>query len=138
MFELAPFNRNRMLPRYWLRDFFNDDFFTGRLATVKADIFEDGGNLVIEAELPGFSKDEVKVQVNDDQLTISAERKEAKEEKSEHYIRRERSINQVCRTFIIEDLDVEKIEAKFENGLLRLSMPKPERLLPQSKEIKIK
>ncbi|MTI94302.1 MAG: Hsp20/alpha crystallin family protein [Firmicutes bacterium] len=137
MFEPVVYNRNRLFPRSWFRDFLNDDFFSNRLASIKADIFEEDGNLVIEAELPGFEKDEIKVQVNDNQLTISAERNQATEENAENYIRRERSVNQVCRTFIVEDLDAEKIAAKFENGLLRLTVPKPEQAQPESKEIEI-
>lgn len=117
------------------RDFFNDDFFN--LTTVKADVYQDGDNLVIEAELPGFSKDEVKVQVTENQLTISAQRDEAREEKSENYFRKERSVNQACRTFIIDDLDADKIQAEFKDGLLKLTVPKPEKLQPQVKEIKI-
>src|SRR5690554_3147891 len=90
MFELVPFNRNRMFPRFPFRDFFNDDFFT--TSTVKADVYQDGDDLVIEAELPGFDKDEIKVHVQDNQLTISAQHDQAREEKTEHYIRKERSV----------------------------------------------
>ncbi|MGI6364212.1 MAG: Hsp20/alpha crystallin family protein [Bacillota bacterium] len=133
MFNLVPYNRR--FPRFLFRDFFNDDFFG--LTTVKADVYQDGDNLVIEAELPGFSKDEVKVQVSENQLTISAQRDETKEEKSENYFRRERSVNQACRTFIIEDLDPDKIHADFKDGLLKLTIEKPKKLKPQAKEIEI-
>ena len=132
MFDLVPFRRR--FPAVF-RDFFNDDSFG--LATVKADVYEDGDNIVIEAELPGYAKDEIKIQVTDNHLTISAQRSEAKEEKSENYYRRERSVNQACRTFIIDDLDPEKIKAQFENGLLKLTVPKPEKLLPRTTDIDI-
>ncbi|HCX79419.1 MAG TPA: Hsp20/alpha crystallin family protein, partial [Firmicutes bacterium] len=66
------------------------------------------------------------------------QRKDANEERSEDYIRRERSVSQVCRTFIVENLDADQIQAKFENGLLRLTMPKPQELQPKVKEIHIK
>lgn len=136
MFELTPYSRNRMSPGSWFRDFFTDDFFGG-LSTIKADIFAEGDKLVIEAELPGFNKDEIKVKVNDKQLTISAQRKVANEEKAENYIRRERSVSQVCRTFIVDNLDADNIQATFENGLLRLTVPKPQELQPKAKEIHI-
>lgn len=135
MFELTPF-RSAMLPRTWFQDFFGDGF--AGLSPMRADILEEGENLVIEAELPGFNKDEIKINVKDNHLTISAERSQAKEEKSETYLRRERSLNQVCRTFIIEDLDPDKIEASFQDGLLRLTLPKPEELEPKTKTIDIK
>lgn len=133
MFNLVPYQRR--FPRFMLRDFFNDDFLG--LTTVKADVYEDGDNLIIEAELPGFTKEEVKVQITENQLTISARRDEGKEEKTETYFRRERSVNQACRTFIIEDLEAEKVQAQFENGVLKLTLPKPEILQPQTKEIDI-
>jgi|SRR5690554_3776339 len=135
MFELVPFNRNRMFPRFPFRDFFNDDFFT--TSTVKADVYQDGDDLVIEAELPGFDKDEIKVHVQDNQLTISAQHDQAREEKTEHYIRKERSVNQACRTFIIENIDPDKIQAKFDNGVLKLTLPQPQEALPKAKEIDI-
>ena len=136
MFELIPY-RNRVLPDSWFRDFFADGFW-GSQSSLKADVFSAGDNLVIEAELPGFGKDEINVKVNDNQLTISAQRKETQEEKAENYIRRERSVNQVCRTFILENLDADQVQASFENGLLRLTVPKPQEQEPKVKEIDIK
>ena len=134
MFNLIPYRRRS--PGSWFRDFLTEDIFGG-LSTIKADIFTEGGQLVIEAELPGFNKEEIKVKVNDRQLTISAQRKNMSEEKAEDYIRRERNVSQVCRTFIIEDLDADKIQASFENGLLRLTVPKPQELEPKIREIDI-
>ena len=137
MSELTPFRRNRMLPGSWFRDFFTDDFFSSHLSAIKADIFTEGDNLVIEAELPGFTKDEIKVRVNDEQLTISAQRKVSNEEKAENYIRRERSVQHVCRTFTIDNLYADKIQAEFQNGLLRLKVPNPKELQSKVKEIDI-
>lgn len=136
MFELTPYSRNPMLPGSLFRDIFTDDFLGG-LSTIKADIFAEGDKLVIEAELPGFDKDEIKIKVNDKQLTISAQRKETNEERAENYIRRERSLSQVCRTFMVDNLDADKIQATFENGLLRLTVPTPQELQPKVKEIRI-
>lgn len=135
MFELVPYS-NRVLANSWFHDFFADGFF-GSQSSLKADVFSDGEKLVIEAELPGFSKDEINVKVNDNQLTISAQRKDTKEEKSENYIRRERSVSQVCRTFVLDNLDPDQVQASFENGLLRLTVPKPQELEPKIKEIDI-
>ena len=137
MSELTPFRRNRILPGSWFRDFLTDDFYSGHISAIKADIFAEGDNLVIEAELPGFTKDEIKVRVNDEQLTISAQRKVTNEEKAENYICRERSVQHVCRTFNVDNLDADKIHAEFKNGLLRLTVPKPEELQPKVREIDI-
>lgn len=136
MFELTPYSRRHKLPGSWFRDFFGDNFFSGQ-AAIKADIFAEEDKLIIEAELAGFDKDEIKVQVNDQQLTILAQRKEITENREENYIRRERSINQVCRTFLIENLDADTVQATFTNGLLRLVVPKPQELQPKTKEVEI-
>lgn len=136
MFELVPY-RNRLLPGSWLRDFFADGFL-GNQSSLKADIFFEGDELVIEAELPGFNKDEIAVKFQDNQLTISAQRKEEKEEKADNYIRRERNVSQVCRTFVVENLNPDQVQATFENGLLRLTAPKPQELEPKVKEIDIR
>ena len=136
MFEMVPFSPKGLLPGTWLRDFFADDLFSGP-ALIKADIFSQGDTLVIEAELPGFSKDEVTVRVEDHKLTISAQRKAENEEKAENYLRRERSLSRVCRTFLIEDLDPESIRASFTNGLLRLTASKPLEPAAKTKEIEI-
>ena len=95
---------------------------------LKTDIKEtkEGYELVID--VPGFKKDEVKVALKDGYLTVSAAKglDKDEEDKKGHYIRQERYSGAMSRTFYVgEDVKQEDIKAKFENGILSLSVPKP-------------
>ncbi len=87
------------------------------------DIHEDNTNLYAEAELPGWTKDEVKLTINKGVLTLEGERKENGE--TTRYLRRERGAGNFSRSFTIPvEIDVKKVEAAFNNGVLRVTMPK--------------
>lgn len=132
MFDLVPFRPNRLMYPL-MKEFLGHQPHP----LMRADIYQEGSNYVLEAELPGFSKEEIKVEVVEDRLIISAQRKQEREEKSEHYLHRERSVNQVCRSFIIQDIDPEAIQAKYENGVLQLTLPKSQELQPKTRQIEI-
>src|SRR5690606_17558986 len=102
------------------------------------DITEDPKEYLIKAEIPGISKDQVKVSVQNDVLSISGERKYEKEEKDKKYHRIERAYGSFSRSFTIpEDADPEKVSADFQNGLLHVHLPKTERAKPKSIEVKV-
>jgi HSP20 family protein len=102
------------------------------------DITEDSKEYLIKAEIPGISKDQVKVSVQNDVLSISGERKYEKEEKDKKYHRIERAYGSFSRSFTIpEDADPEKVSADFQNGLLHVHLPKTERAKPKSIEVKV-
>jgi HSP20 family protein len=114
-------------PRDIFDYFFNDDFlpaFAGGFSTFKADIIEHDSEYVIEAELPGMAKENVKIDLQDDILTISAEKKEEKSEEKESYVRRERHYGSCSRSFRVDSVKQDGIGAKFENGILRITLPK--------------
>ena len=95
---------------------------------LRTDIKEtkEGYELVID--VPGFKKDEVRVALKDGYLTVSAAKglDKDEEDKKGHYIRQERYSGAMSRTFYVgEDVKQEDIKAKFENGILSLSVPKP-------------
>ena len=92
----------------------------------KTDIREEDGNVILEADLPGFKKEDVHVDLDDNLLTISAERHSDYEQKDKqgNYIRCERSYGNFSRSFDITGIDREQIKASFENGVLTLTMPK--------------
>lgn len=108
--------------------------FSGWLPPV--DIYETKENVVIEAEVPGVNKDDLKIEYSDGVLTIKGERKLEREIKEEDYHRLERSYGSFQRSFSVPStLDVDKINASYKDGVLRIEIPKQERAKP--KEIKI-
>lgn len=113
--------------------------FEGSTFKPRVDIFEDDKNVYVQAELSGIKKEDIKVTVNDDNvLTISGEKKYEKKSETEATLRTERSYGQFMRSFILPDnLDKNTITAKFENGVLNLSIPKIEPPAPKEIEINV-
>ncbi len=114
---------------------FNDNvspFVSSLVApSFKVDIGEDETGIFIEADMPGIKKEDIKVSVEDDVLSISAERTQNEEEKKKGYHRIERSWGCLNRSFTVgENVDVDKIEATYDNGVLKIKVPKIE---PQPK-----
>lgn len=128
-------------------NFFNDGFFGTCRAPRAAQQFESTSGLMrtdviekdheyqLEAELPGFNKEDIKIDLKDDTLTISASHSENKDEKDESgkYIRRERRSSSYQRSFHVEGLKPEDIIAQYRNGVLTVSLPKKEEI-PQKEE----
>ena len=92
----------------------------------RVDIKEKDKEYLLEAEIPGVNKEEICLKIKDDILTISVERKEEINEEKENYIRQERRYGSFKRSFYVEDVDQEKIKAKFKNGVLQVKLPKKE------------
>lgn len=140
--KVVPFNNRRnFYPMMSVFDRFVDDFFKpedvqDNQRTMALDILEEDDKFVIEANLPGFKKQDVKISVNNNELVIEAQREEKKEEKKGSYCRCERYQGSYRRVLNLSDqVDKDKIGAKFENGVLTLDIPK---LTPvPAKEIKI-
>ncbi len=115
----------------WMRFPFGNDWFGGNKSAaqmMKTDVRELDGGYEVMIDLPGFSKDEINVKLENGYLTISAARGNKQEEKSEgKFIRRERYFGSVSRSFYVGDaVTQEEIKAKYENGILRLAVPKKE------------
>ena len=119
----------------WINFPFNDEFWGkknplyGKHAQnmMKTDIRETDGSYELDIDLPGFKKDEIKVQLKDGYLTLSAAKGLDKDEqdKKGNYIRRERYAGSSSRSFYVgSGVKNEDVHAKFENGVLRLSLPK--------------
>jgi HSP20 family protein len=111
------------------QDFFNEDFVpsfnrtTSNLPAVN--IKEDEKAYFLELAIPGMNKNDVKIELKDEMLTISSEHKEEKEEKTEGYNRKEFSYNSFCRSFYLpEGVDTEKINASYKDGVLGIEIPK--------------
>lgn len=102
------------------------------------DITEDEKEYLIKAELPEIKKEEVKVTVQEDVLTISGERKYEKEEKGKKYHRVERAYGSFMRSFTLpEDADGAKVAAEFKDGVLKIHLPKSEKAKPKSIDVKV-
>ena len=113
-------------------DFFAAPFFTrSEQNMMKTDIKEHDGGYELTVDLPGVKKDDIKAELNDGYLTITAENNSSKDEKDEKgkYICRERYSGSYSRSFYVGDAVTEEdIKAKFENGTLTLDIPKKEAL----------
>ena len=92
------------------------------------DVKELDHGYLLDVELPGFKKDEIEIQLQDGYLTISANKQIEKEEKKEkgRYIRQERYGGQCSRSFYVGDIRPEDIQAKYEDGVLRVQIPREE------------
>jgi HSP20 family molecular chaperone IbpA len=96
---------------------------------MRTDIKENGNGFELDIDLPGYKKEDVKAQLKDGYLTISAENSQSNDEKDSDgkYIRRERFFGTCSRSFYVgDDITEEDIKAKFENGILKVSVPKKE------------
>ena len=113
-------------------DLVNTPFFTrSEQNMMKTDIKEHDGGYELTVDLPGVKKDDIKAELNDGYLTITAENNSSKDEKDEKgkYICRERYSGSYSRSFYVGDAVTEEdIKAKFENGTLTLDIPKKEAL----------
>ena len=102
------------------------------------DITEDDKEYVIKAELPELKREDVKVSVQDNLLSISGERKSEKEEKSKKYHRVERTYGRFLRSFTLpENCDGAKVVAEYKDGVLKIRLPKSEQAKPKSIEVKV-
>lgn len=118
-----------LLPeKFYLDDFFDDFVPMPKIPKneMKCDIYEKGGRVHIELDVPGFNKDDVKVDLDDGILTIVASKHEDKEEKEKNYYRKERSYGSFKRQFNVGNVKENDIDAKFYNGVLKISFPKEE------------
>ncbi|GEM_PF-540156 len=102
------------------------------------DISEDENNYYVETDLPGFSKDQISVKVEKDLLTISASIEKEEEKKDKKYYKKERASRSCTRKINLpENVDITNIGAKYENGVLILTLPKKEPEKSENIEIKI-
>ena len=130
-------------------DFFNDSFFTGRnplygkhaKSLMKTDIRETKDSYELDIDLPGFKKDEITAELKNGYLTVSASKGLDKDEtnKEGKYIRQERYSGVCARTFYVgEGISQEDIHGKYEDGILKLSVPKADaKAVEQKKYISI-
>lgn len=115
-----------IIPKSFYLDDIFDDFLSTSNSKVKCDIYEKDGDYHIEMDVPGFNKEDINIDIKDGYLNISAERKNETKEEDKNYIRKERVYGAFKRSFYIGDIEVNDIKAKFENGMLKIEIPKQE------------
>jgi HSP20 family protein len=146
---MVPFNRrkNDLAGRndFWdidtaFENFFDNSllgtFFAGNYP-IKADIKDNDKEYVIEAEIPGAKKEDIKLNLIDGTLTISVEHDEVKNDERENYIRKERRYGSCSRSFYVENVKQEDAAAKYDNGVLTVTLPKSGETKPKGHRIDI-
>ncbi len=141
MYGLTPFEKSG----FDIFNAFNDfekNFFGGSMPvnTCRTDIRDEGEKYVMEAELPGFTKEDIKLDINGSYLVLTAEHKNEKDEKDDKgkYIRKERSYGSYTRSFDITGVDTENISAEYKDGILKIDLPKKASEEPPVKRLEIK
>jgi HSP20 family protein len=150
MTQLTAKKKNGSLPRL-RNDFFtnrlffprlfdlDDDFFGNGMSTPPANVTETEKEYQIELSVPGMNREDLKIDVDDGVLSISSEKEEEKKSEEKNYHRREFSYSSFRRTFTLpENANEEKVNAKYDNGMLHISIPKAETSISKpKKQIKI-
>ena len=151
MFELTHRNNNHHISTYnpfrevedFERSFFNSPFSsffeTQDLAEFKTDVSDEGDHYLLEADLPGFEKKDIQLEISGDTLTVRAQRHSKLEEKDkkDKLVRIERSYGSYSRQFDISGVEAEQIKARYDNGVLKLTLPKKQAALPESRHLEI-
>lgn len=121
----------RLLPRMMFDDFFDDMFdepllHRNAITAMRCDIREKDGSYLLDIELPGYDKEDIKMDLENGYLTVSALRNTNKEEKDDqgNVIRQERVQGSCSRSFYVGDVKPEEIKAKYESGVLTVLVPK--------------
>ncbi len=126
---MLPTITGRTFRPFYLQNLFDDDFFpmfTGRTNSMPAvNIREDDKNFMLDLAVPGMDKKDIKIDLNEDLLTISSENKNELEESKNGYQRKEFSYSSFCRSFQLpENITKDKIEASYKDGILSITLPK--------------
>ena len=146
MFELIPFDRRgsrvSAYDPFRMLDDMERSVFSGNshpaMSSFRTDVTDTGDAFVLDAELPGFKKEDIKIDVENDCLTITAERKADEEEKQKNFIKRERFYGSFSRSFDVSGVNVDGIEAAYNDGILKLTMPKKVETVPPTRRLEIK
>lgn len=146
MAGLVPFSRrgrnslvrDSLVFQDWINDFFNNDaFFSNDIAvdSFKVDIQDNDNEYIIEAYLPGINKEDINIELNENRLTIAIDKKEEVNEENKNYIHRESRVSSMRRSMYLDNASIEDINAKLENGVLLIKVPKEDK--SKSKKIDI-
>lgn len=114
------------------------DSFRNRELSPNVDIYEKDDKYVIKAEVPGLKKEDIKIDLKDNVLTISGEKKYEDINEKDNYIRVERSYGKFTRRFNVPDnVNPDSVTADYKNGVLNLTLPKKKESLPKQIDVKV-
>lgn len=140
MFDLIPFeHRSSSLFDYFNK--MNQDVFgemENAFSPCRTDIIDKGDKFVLKADMPGFNKEDIHIDIDGDRLTLTAEHKEESNEDGKDYIRKERKYGSLSRSFDISNVNADQITARYEKGVLELELPKQVNVQPPTRQIEIK
>lgn len=134
MFEMIP---RAMNPFYDIDQLTRSFFGETPVRAFNTDVTDNGSSFTLAAELPGFSKEDISIDINGDQLTIQAHHKSENDQKNGNYLRRERYYGSYSRSFDISEIEADNITAAYENGVLKLELPKKNAVVPTSRRLEI-
>ena len=145
-FGLTPYRRiGRNIRPYSASDtLFSDDFFKSFFGNnispsqMKIDVKDEKDKYTLEVELPGVSKEDINIEINDGVLTLSTQFDSQKNEEKDNYVYRERNYGSQCRSFSLDNIDDEKINAKYQDGILVIDRPKMEEIKKLTRSIAVK
>ena len=144
MFELIPFDRHSRnmsaFDPFRMLDEMDRRFMNAApsVSTFRTDVIDTGDTFKLESELPGFKKEDISIDVENDCLTISVERKVEDEDKRPNYVNRERVYGHFSRSFDVSGINVDAIEAAYTDGVLTVTLPKKAAEVPASRRLEIK
>ena len=140
MFELIPFTRHvNVYDPFRAFDELERNFFNDRQTlSFRTDVIDTGDAYKLDAELPGFKKEDISIDVENDCLTISVVRKPEEGDKRPNYVKRERVFGSFSRSFDVSGINVEGIQASYQDGILTLTMPKKVEQKPAKCKLEIK
>jgi len=128
---MLPTITSRSFRPFFMSNFFDDDFLpalSNRTSSMPSvNIREDDKNYILDLAVPGIDKNDLKIDINEDVLTVSSENRVEKEENKDDYKRKEFSYSSFCRSFYVpENVNRDKIEANYKDGVLTVALPKQE------------
>ena len=144
MFELIPFDRHirsaASFDPFRMLDEMDRRLMTSvpAVTAFRTDVLDTGDAFKLECELPGFKKEDIKLDVENDCLTISAERKAETKDEKENYVKRERVYGSFTRCFDVSGINVDGIEASYTDGMLNVTLPQKAAEVPASRRLEIK
>ena len=109
---------------FWPDNLFNDFMQPGWTRGMRADVKETEKEFLVDMDMPGIKKENISVEMDDGVLTVTAKQEDQVNEERENYIRRERRYGTMCRRFVFDNVDSENIGARYEEGVLKLTIPK--------------